>query len=58
MMDVKEKSATIDHASDSFLEKDEEFRLKWQEVAETIDKDLETDPSKPPEPGCNKEYVR
>ena len=34
------------------------FRLSWKEVADKIDKDLDTDPSRPPEPGCNTEYLR
>jgi len=58
LMDVKEKSATIDRASDFFLENNDNFRLSWQEVADKIDKDLDMDPSRPPEPGCNKEYAR
>ena len=58
LMDVKEKSATIDRASDFFLENNDNFRLSWQEVADKIDKDLDMDPSRPPQPGCNKEYAR
>ena len=57
-MDVKEKSETINRASDFFLENNDNFRLSWQEVADKIDKDLDMDPSRPPEPGCNTEYIR
>ena len=58
MVDYKEKSETINRASDFFLENNDNFRLSWQEVAEKIDKDLDMDPSRPPEPGCNNEYAR
>ena len=58
MVDYKEKSETINRASDFFLENNDNFRLSWQEVAEKIDKDLDMDPSRPPQPGCNKEYLR
>ena len=57
-VDYKEKSETINRASDFFLENNDNFRLSWQEVAEKIDKDLDMDPSRPPQPGCNKEYLR
>jgi len=58
MSDVKEKSATINRANDFFLENNDNFKLSWKEVADKIDKDLDTDPSRPPEPGCNTEYLR
>ena len=57
-VDYKEKSETINRASDFFPENNDNFRLSWQEVAEKIDKDLDMDPSRPPQPGCNKEYLR
>merc|ERR1739846_162326 len=58
MSDIKEKSETINRANDFFLENNENFKLSWKEVADKIDKDLDTDPSRPPEPGCNTEYLR
>ena len=52
-LDTLEESneVIINRFSDFFLENNENFKLSWQEVADQLDKDLESDPSKPPQLG-------
>ena len=52
------KNDTLNRASGFFLENNDNYRMSWRDVADELDKDLDLDPSNPPEKGCNKEFLR
>lgn len=56
--DPEDAQEVIKRASDFFIEHNDNFTLSWEEAAQRIDSDLEQDPSRPPEPGWNQDYVR
>ena len=63
--DPTESREIITRASDFFLEYNDNFRMSWKETVELDQKreldddlDLDVDPSKPPQQGWNKEYLR
>ena len=61
--DPTESREIITRASDFFLEYNDNFRMSWKETVELdqkreLDDDLDVDPSKPPQQGWNKEYLR
>ena len=60
--DPEESREIITRASDFFLEYNDNFRMSWKETVELdqreLDDDLDVDPSRPPQQGWNKEYLR
>ena len=58
----EESREIITRASDFFLEYNDNFRMSWKETVELdqreLDDDLDVDPSRPPQQGWNKEYLR
>jgi len=47
----------LERANDFFLEYNDNYTMNWKEAIE-LDQDLEVDPSKPPQPGWNPEYIK
>ena len=54
--DPEDTQEVLTRAADFFVEHNDNFTLSWEEAAQRID--LEQDPSRPPEPGWNQDYVR
>ena len=53
----QESNEVLQRASLYFLENNDNFLPSWAEIEATIDSDMNLDPSKPPNKGCNQEYV-
>jgi PTEN phosphatase family protein len=54
----EDNTEVLTRAKDFFLEHNDNFRLSWDDAAVQMDKDLQLDPSRPPIPGWNWEYIR